>query len=59
MVIDEVDGTVAQCLKVFELIHNMLGTARTPLTLVEDGNIAEDAWPRAAARGLHGSKPLH
>ena len=58
VVVHEVDGAVAVLLQLLELGEDVLGTARAPLALVEDRDVAEDAGPRAAARGLHGREAL-
>ena len=59
MVVNEGDGTIPEVLEILEFLHHVLRTAGTPLPLVEDRNIAEDAGPGASARGLHGREPLH
>src|SRR5207237_900938 len=59
MIIDEIDGAVAELLEIRELAHHVLRTARAPLAFIEDRNVAENARPRAAARRLHGRKALH
>src|SRR5688500_9995315 len=42
-----------------ELIDDVLRAARAPLAFVKNRNIAEDARPWTAARGLHRREALH
>src|SRR6185436_5724396 len=42
-----------------ELRDHMSRASRPPLSFVEDRDVAEDAWPRTATRGLHRREPLH
>ena len=58
VVVHEVDGAVAVLLELLELRHHVLRAPRAPLALVEDRDVAEDAGPGAAARGLHGGEAL-
>jgi hypothetical protein len=58
VIVHEVDGSVALRLQPLELRHHVLRAARAPLALVEDRDVAEDAGPGAAARGLHGREAL-
>ena len=53
VVVDEVDRAVAVLPQLLELRDDVGRRPRPPLALVEDRDVAEDARPRAAARGLH------
>jgi hypothetical protein len=58
VVVHEVDGAVAVLLELLELRHHVLRAPRAPLALVEDGDVAEDAGPGTAPRGLHGREAV-
>jgi len=59
MIIDEPDGLVAECFEVLELCDYMLRTTGSPLPLVEDRDVAEDARPGTSPRRLHRCEPSH
>ena len=59
VIVDEVDPAVAAFLQMLHLGGDVLRAAAAPLTLVEHRDIAEDAWPGAAAGSLHGGIALH
>src|SRR5262249_7389185 len=58
MVIDKINRAVPEMLEVLELLHDVLRSAGAPFAFVEDWNVAKDARPRTAARGLHGRESL-
>jgi hypothetical protein len=53
MIVDEVHRALPSLLQMLEFCHHVRGAARTPFARVEDRDVAEDARPRASARGLH------
>src|SRR5208282_5683803 len=59
MIVDEVDRSIAVRLQVFELGHHVFRATRTPLALIEDRDVAENARPWTAARSLHRGEALH
>ena len=59
VVVHEIDRTIALLLQMLELRDHVSGASRPPLPFIEDRYVAENAWPRTAARRLHRRKPLH